>query len=202
MKEYTHFKLALKSGKGSLSPFFSLLQEGFAIKAQAGSSIKNLLCEQFGVDANYFEDRIQTIFLDGKPVDDAETAIVKDDCTVALSAAVGGLVGSTFRRGSALAALRNEITYSEQDERSGMDGAETVTVKLFNLLVGELGPTFLQQGIWVKKQAAKSVLKDLFNMPLHCVEFLEMDGRQISLEQFAALEWSEEPGNVHLSVMI
>ncbi len=202
MKKYTHIKLALKSGKGSISPFFSLLQTGFTIKARAGSSIKNLLCEQFGVDANYFEDRIQTIFLDGKPVDDAETAIVKDGCTLALSAAVGGLVGSTFRRGSALAAFRDDITYQEQDELSAMEGAETVTVKLFNLLVGELGPTFLQEGIWVKKQDAERVLKDLFDMPVDSVDFLEKDGREVSPQKFAALNWSKEQGDVHLSVMI
>ncbi len=202
MKEYTHIKLVLKSGKGSLSPFFSLVQKGFAIKARAGSSIKNLLCEQFGVDANYVEDRIQTIFLDGKPVDDVETAIVKDGCTLALSAAVGGLVGSTFRRGSALAAFRDEITYREQDEISGLDGAETVTVKLFNLLVGELGPAFLREGITVKKLDAERVLKDLFKMPMYSVEYLEKDGREITPEQFAALNWSIAQGDVHLSVLI
>ncbi len=201
MKDHAHIKLTLKSDKGSLSPFFSLLQKGFEIKARAGSSIKNLLCEQFGVGTNYFEDRIQTIFLDGKPVDDAETAIVKDGCTLALSAAVGGLVGSTFRRGSALAAFRSGITYREQDELTRLDRAETVKVKLFNLLVSELGPVFLQKGISVKKQDAVGVLKDMFNMSLYSVEFLEKDGRKISPEQFAALNWSKEQGDVLLSVM-
>ena len=88
VKGQTQITLSLKSEKGSLSSFFPLLQKGFAVKTQAGNSIKNLLCDQFGVDAGYLEDRIQTIFLDGKPVDDAETAIVKSGSTVALSAAM------------------------------------------------------------------------------------------------------------------
>ena len=201
MKEHTHIKLALKSEKGSLSSFFPLLQKGFAVKTQAGNSIKNLLCEQFHVNADYLEDRIQTIFLDGKPVDDAETARVKNGCTVALSAAMPGLVGSTFRRGGALAAFRNGITYREQDDIPEEDRAETVTVKLFNLLVGELGPAFLQEGIWVKKEDAEIALRDLFDMPLPSVEFLEKDGRKMSPEQFAALNWSEEPADVLLSVL-
>jgi hypothetical protein len=202
VKEHTQITIALKSQKGSLSFFFPLLQEGFAVKTQAGCSIKDLLCEEFGVDANYLEDRIQTIFLDGKPVDNAETAIVKEGSTVALSAAMPGLVGSTFRRGGVLAAFRNGITYREKDEISGIEGAETVTVKLFNLLVGELGPVFLQKGILVKKQDAERALKDLLEMSLSSVEFFEKDGREISHEQFAALDWSEEPEDVLLSVML
>ena len=202
MKAYTQINVDLKPDEGGLSPFFPLLQKGFAIKARAGSSIKNLLCEQLGVDADYFEDRIQTIFLDGKPVDDAETAIVRDGCTVALSAAMPGLVGSTFRRGGALAAFRNGITHRERTGIFGMEGDETVTVKLFNLLIGELGPVFLQEGIWIHHRDAKRALRDLSESPFSCVELLEKDGREIPLDPFAALDWPEEPGDVLLRVTI
>ena len=202
VKEHTQITLALKSEKGSLSPFFPVLQNGFAVKTRTRCSIKTLMCEQFGVDANYFENRIQTIFLNGKPVDDAETAIVKDGSTLALSAAVGGLVGSTFRRGGSLAVFRDGITYRERYEISGKDGAGMVTVKLFNLLVRELGPAFLKEGIWVNKQDAEGAMKDLFDMPLSSVEFLAKDGREMSLEQLTVLDWSEEPEDVLLSVVI
>ncbi|MDJ0782133.1 MAG: hypothetical protein QNJ22_09170 [Desulfosarcinaceae bacterium] len=202
MRDCTQVQLILRSDKGDLSSFSPLLQKGFSIKARTGTSLKALFCEQLGVDAVYFEDRIQTIFLDGKPVDDPDSAIVRDGCTIALSAAMPGLVGSTFRRGGALADFRNTITYKGQAERLGMEGEGRVRVKLFNLLVGELGPVFLHEGIWVEKQDAARVLKALLELPHASMASFEKDGRTVSHDQLAALDWSEEPGDVHLSVLI
>jgi len=54
--------------------FFQLLQSGFRINVSVGCTVKSLLCEQLGVTPEYLEKRIQTIFLDGKPVDDVEIA--------------------------------------------------------------------------------------------------------------------------------
>jgi hypothetical protein len=56
-----------------------------------------VLCDQFQVETDYLENRIKTIFLDGKPVDDEDKAVLKNGSTLALSAAMPGLVDSTFR---------------------------------------------------------------------------------------------------------
>jgi len=69
------------------------------ISATVGCSIKNLLCNQFDITPEYLSDRISTIFLNGKPVDDVESAIIKDNSILALSGAMPGLVGATFRKG-------------------------------------------------------------------------------------------------------
>ena len=55
--------------------------------------------------------------LDGKPVDDIGAALVQDGSTLALSAAMPGLVGATLRRGGAYSSFRSAITYHETGER-------------------------------------------------------------------------------------
>jgi len=50
-----------------LIPSFSpLLGRGFNINVQVGCSVRELLCQQLGVTADYLETRIQTIFLNRK----------------------------------------------------------------------------------------------------------------------------------------
>ena len=57
-----------------------------------------------------------------------------------------GLVGATLRRGSYYAAMRSEISAAETEGAVEMKEG-TVTLKLFNLLIGQLGPLFLASGI-------------------------------------------------------
>jgi hypothetical protein len=87
--------------------------------------------------------------MDGKPVDDIDTAIVTDGVTIALSSAMPGLVGATMRSGGPLASLRASISYKPsrhiQDLSSG-----TIRLKLFNSVMGELGEQFLRKGVRVE----------------------------------------------------
>ncbi len=125
--------------------FFPILQQGFRVTARVGCSLRKLLCEQFGMGSDYVTDRITTIFLNGKATDDLDTAIIRDGSTIALSAAMPGLVGATMRRGSYYSAMRSGITYTD-DRLGGEDRIGTVRVKLFNILLAELGPDFLRRG--------------------------------------------------------
>lgn len=137
--------------------FYPILQQGFMLKVRVGCPIKNLLCDQLGMDPAYVEKSIKTVFYDGKPVDDIDKAIIKDGTTLALSAAMPGLVGATFRRGGHLAPFRSQITHREA---GGVvpEGEGVVQLKLFNLLVRELGSKFLERGILVRWQNLKDFL--------------------------------------------
>ncbi len=96
----------------SLIPAFSqLLQNGFWLKGDVECSVKSFLCEQFGIEPEYLEKRIQTIFLDGQPVDDVKTAILRDGATLSLSAAMPGLAGAVMRKGGFYARMRDQISY-------------------------------------------------------------------------------------------
>jgi uncharacterized lipoprotein NlpE involved in copper resistance len=129
--------------------FCQLLQNGFHLPVKVDCTLKQLLYDQFGLSPDYVESRISTIFLDGKPVDDIASSIVKKGSTVALSAAMPGLLGATMRRGGHYAILRSGISHhSEQtSQRQLTDGV--IVLKLFNVLARDLGPHFLSRGVWL-----------------------------------------------------
>jgi hypothetical protein len=141
--------LYLSLKKNGLHHFFPLFQQGVIITTQVGVNIQDLLSLQLEILPEYVENRIQTIFLDGEAVDDLGEAVVRDGSTVALSAAMPGLVGATLRRGGAFASLRQSITFSQGGEAIPQKKGRIV-LKLFNLLVSELGPPLLAQGVWLK----------------------------------------------------
>jgi hypothetical protein len=173
----------------NLSVMVPILQEGFRVAAKVGCDIQSLLCDQFGLRPDYLADRISTIFLNGKPLDNVAAAVIKDGATLALSAAMPGLVGATFRKSGSLAALRKSITYSTPDDTpaTGHDGF--VTIKLFNLLTSELGPLFLKRGIWVRGRDLRDALGS-HPSDMHTIfKKIEKDGHCMDLEQVADLEW-------------
>ena len=202
LKENTHITLSLTLDKPDFSLFSPLLQQGFRITAQVGRSMKHLLCEQLKVEADYLAERINTIFLDSKPVDDVDTAIVNDGSTVALSASMPGLVGATFRRGGVLATFRSGISCQGKGENADVPEEGTVKIKLFNLLVGELGPVFLSVGIWAKKEDVEDVINAGADTLQSFIRSAEKDGHEISLDQLAVLNWDEAPENVFLKAVV
>jgi len=126
-----------------------LFQSGALLKVQVGASIRNLLCEQLSLDKTYVDKRISTIFLNSQPVDDIDKAIIKSDDTLALSSAMPGLIGATLRRDSHLAPLRDTITFKKY-RSDGIQAYGLIHLKLFNLILEEVGPFLLQRGVMMK----------------------------------------------------
>lgn len=144
-----------------LSAFHGLLQAGFLVTCTVGTSIRKVFCDQFGINQGTVEEKISTIFLDGKPVDDIDSTTVKNGATLALSGAMPGLVGATLRRKSPLASFRQTIS-SRHGQEHGEGGTGTIRIKIFNILITVLGPVFLERGIFL----AGHVLKPFFaNLP-------------------------------------
>ena len=85
-----------------ISRLYPMLSAGFKVKAQTTCSIKDLLCRQIGISEDYLEKKIQTIFLDGKAIDDVDEPLVLDGSRLSLSAAMPGLAGTTLRRGGGI----------------------------------------------------------------------------------------------------
>ena len=107
--------------------FLTLLQKGFMMDVKVGCSLRSLLVDQLGIAAEYVEGRIQTIFVDGKPVDDLDRTAIRDGSTLALSSALPGLLGATLRRGGYYAAMRSQSTHrGEPVSRQLTDGRITV----------------------------------------------------------------------------
>lgn len=182
----------------SLVPiFFHLLQSGFRINASVGCTVKSFLCDQLSVTPEYLEKRIQTIFLNGKPVDDVDTAIIVDGATLSLSAALPGLVGAVMRKGGYYAPMRDEISYKENLSSTKIQSG-TVFMKLFNLPLRELGPQFLERGIFVDQEKLKDILTshagDLRNSSTEAA----INDRSFTFDQLLDMAWGE--GDIFLMV--
>jgi hypothetical protein len=143
----------------SITAFFPFLQKGFGLIITP-SSILDVLVKSCALDPEEIRSRIQTLFLNGKPVDDMADAHVQDGDHLALSAAMPGLVGATMRSGGALAGFRHSISHrSGPVQSASREGL--LTVKLFNLLIRDLGPRFLEQGVLTTGDDLNSLMTSL-----------------------------------------
>ena len=106
--------ISLAWNPARLSDFGHILQQGFKLRARLGTSIRQVLCDQFGVDHDYLDKRINTIFLDGKAVDDVDSSTIREGSVLALSAAMPGFVGAAFRKGGYYSAMRGAISHVEE----------------------------------------------------------------------------------------
>jgi hypothetical protein len=143
-----------------LACFFPLLQKGFALGVLAGCPIRVFLRDGLGLTDEYIEARIQTVFLDGKPVDDIDAALIRDGATLALAPAMPGLMGAMLRRGGYYAPMRSGITHHSDAAPQGI-GQGRITVKLFGMALRELGPNLLERGIEVDAGDLAQIIMEL-----------------------------------------
>ncbi len=175
-----------------LSAFSLLLQQGVWLQAQIGCSVASLLTEQFSIEENYIVERVTTLFLDFKPIDDLETTYVLDGSTLALSSAMPGLVGTTMRRGSHLAAMRGDISY--QAPQQVVRGAGRVKIKLFNMVMTELGAIFLAHGVCLTNGELDTLLSDMDDNFWQSIEGASVDDQPIDPASLVSRVRSAIPG--------
>jgi hypothetical protein len=179
--------------------FTPLLQRGVMVKVQVGCSLSALLVEQLGLKPEYVKERIKTIFLEGNPVDDLGTTLVKDGSVLALSAAMPGLAGATLRRGGVFAGLRSPIPQREM-KTPILPKEGFVEVKLFNLLIRELGPVFLERGVLLSKNDFGEFLKGLPDEFWRGCKEIRVNGEEKDEVQLRSLSWLSQANWVSLSV--
>jgi hypothetical protein len=152
--------LTVKWDQPRILPLYGALQRGVLVKARLGWNIRSLLCEQLGLNPDYVKNRIQTAFLNGKPVDDFDTAMVEDGDILTLSGALPGLAGATLRKGGFFSPMRAALTHqNESGPKQEKEGF--ITVRIFNILLGELAPVLLSHGIFFPKWEFVSLLQEL-----------------------------------------
>lgn len=183
----------------SLLPLFHpLFQQGVTVEVVTGESIRQTLIEQFGIPGDYISARISTLFLNSRAVDDAATAVISDRAVLALSGAMPGLVGATMRSGGFYAALRGAMTYQATDETAAARRG-TITLKLFNLLLEELGPRLLARGILIDSGRWRRFLAEL-PAQLRAGAY-RVDGRPLPVERLrSAADLPPGEGLVRLRV--
>lgn len=141
----------LRLSEDMLPRLSSLFQKGVRVEIETGCTLESLLYDQWGLSPEYVMQKVSTLFLNGKPVDDLSTARVAERAVLALSSAMPGLVGAVMRRDGFFSTLREGITYRE-NETSDCSRIGLITVKLFNLLIDEIGPLFFSRGFWVLRE--------------------------------------------------
>ncbi|HYO42019.1 MAG TPA: hypothetical protein VES19_02365 [Candidatus Limnocylindrales bacterium] len=144
------------------------LQQGVWLRALTPTSLLTFLTEQLDLGWEYVRDRVETVFLDGMVVDDLEHSVVRDGSTVTLSAAMPGLVGATLRRDGFYKAMRAEISWSTthaDEERAAAPAPGLVRVKLFNLILKEVGPRLLARGVFLDHAAALDLVGRMTDDP-------------------------------------
>jgi hypothetical protein len=193
--------LSLTLRPDGLKTFFPIFQQGVIIKTQVGCSIKDLLYRDLGITSDYLETRIQTLFLDGKAVDNPDKAIVRDGSTLALSGAMPGLVGATLRCGGTYASLRQAITLSERSESVPQQEGQ-VTLKLFNLLVPEITPLLAAREFWIKGEDLEQFLKHQKGDLRADWSHVQVDGQEIDSKAVGTINWSQnqEPVLIRITV--
>ena len=182
--------LSLDLADGKLPGLYLLLQKGFFIDARVGCTIRDFFLGQLGLDPEYIETRIPGIFLDGKPADHIDTAIVRDGSCLTLSGTMPGLAGMALRRGP-LAVFRHSITHRETGDYC-YAGKGYVHLKLLNLLMGEMGPDLLRKGLYLD---SSDLVHFLGNLPAAfwqgCKTIL-LNGRKVPAELFREGGWQPE----------
>ncbi len=178
---------------------FLLLQNGFFVKACVGCTIKDFFVKQLGLSPDYVQTRIQGIFLNGKPADDIDTAVIRDGARLTLSGTMPGLVGIALRRGP-LAVFRHSITHRETGNYT-YSGDGYIQLKLLNLLMKDMGPELLRKGIYTNSSELTAYLGNLPTDFWQGCKTISLDGRQIAPEIIQRGEWIPENRMVKFSVV-
>lgn len=145
--------------KGPLpKPLLRPFQKGVGIEVKVGDDLLHLLTEDLCLTDEGIA-KIQTIFWQGKPVDDIGSCTVRHGGVLALSAALPGLVGACLRRDGFWSGLRDSISHQDEDELKGISRG-IITVKLFNFMLAEVGPLLLERGILVDTVDTTAIMVD------------------------------------------
>ena len=172
--------------------FFPLLEQGFGVRVFVGCSIRDLLCGQLGLQDEYLDNRIQTLFLNGKAVDDVDSTLVNDGAVLALSAAMPGIMGACLRKGGLYAPMRSNISREKSRKKIASDISRQygeVVIKLFNLLLKEAGPVFFKRGILVGADNLQELLSKYQDELRAGISSARLEGKDIDFNDLSKKEW-------------
>jgi hypothetical protein len=158
IKEDTIGAILFFIGPSALPWFNEILQRGFFVINPVGISIEEFLTKQIGLSREYIGYKISTVLLDGKIVHDIGSALIKSGSVLAFSSALPGFVGASLKRGSINQPLCESSGSSEIISPDSRDRG-VFCVKLYNLPMLELGPSFMRRGILLRSAGIAEFLK-------------------------------------------
>lgn len=181
--------------------FSILLQGGFEMLIPRPCTVRELICEVVGVCGDYARKHIQTIFVDGKAIDDLDEAMLGPGSRLALSAALPGLVGATMRRGGFYSRLREGITHHASPESGSVEKKSfRLQVRLFNAVGRDLAEIFLQYGVIVPATTMKTFLLSRPVMFFQNLRKASLNGSCLPVEPSGPASWPLPQGDVLLKL--
>lgn len=183
MNYHTISEISLAVNEARLPVFFELLATGLYVEAGTGESIRSLLEGRLGLGADYVEANVQTVFLNGRAVDDFDRTTVSEDAVIALSSAMPGLVGAVFRRQSPLGSMRG-VSAEAGTALSEATADCRVMVKLFNRVAADVGPGWLAAGVRVPAGRLADFLGSHAELAVHEAA---VDGRASGVPEILAM---------------
>ena len=190
--------LSLNVRGPAMRSFCLLTGNGFNVDIQTACTLRELLCGKLAIEPAYLETRIQIVFLNSKVVDDLTTAIVTAGSAVGLSGPMPGIAGAMLRKGSRLSSMRSSISHVTQNSQPATKQAGDVTVRLFNVLQQELGPSLLERGVCITGKVLADFLRRQMNTVRSAVNTAEMDGKAVPVSAVYTTDWTHR--EVHLRV--
>jgi hypothetical protein len=174
-----------------LDLFLPIFQQGVWVRGVLGCSIRSFLNTYAKLNADYIDGRIQTFFLNHKPVDNIDSAVVQDQDTLALSTAMPGLLGAMLRKSGYYAAMRQSISQKDQ-QQSTLAHEGRVRLRLFNFLISEIGPNLLKQGIWVEEEHLRPCLENLaIRFRVQGLD-VKVNSENKKIEELHSIHWTKE----------
>ena len=167
--------LELEVSPEMLPGFASLLQHGVLYPIERPIPLLSFLLSLPGFSADYIEENLQTIFINGVAADSLTQEMV-DGTTVALSAAMPGLAGAIFRRQGIHGSLRSKQLSDEVHETS--EGG-LLTLKFFNSIALDRVEDLLAGGVQISGKALKNFAgtrAHLFEPPVELI----LDNQKLS----------------------
>ncbi|MFW5791136.1 MAG: hypothetical protein ACOCVU_00605 [Desulfohalobiaceae bacterium] len=162
--------------------FSILLQGGVQCRVMVPAPLPELLTTGLAIAPHYVEQELQTLFLNGRPVDSMEHTVVCNGDVLALSAALPGLVGATMRRDGQYAALREGIKACPAAGHPTAPQRGVVTVKLFNTTARDLSSTLLHRGILIPADRLSAFLAGQDGSFWKLVQRIVVDGQPVPAE--------------------
>ncbi len=167
-----------------LKELFPLLESGVYMTGHDGSSMASFLVNDLGLEPDYVQDEIQTVFLNSSPVDDFSSARIHEDAVVALSAAMPGLVGAVMRKSGFFSSLRGGISCKADQEGEGSSEPILVKVKAFNMLRGHVAELFFRKGVYLPSGLADEVLRSLPDSFWQSCSQIEIKGQRFDPNRY------------------
>lgn len=182
-----------------IASFCPLLSRGVMLPGRPGATVGSVLSGQLQMSEESLCQRTRAIFLDGKTVAQPDAARLKTGSTLALSAV---LTEPFLLRAFGDTGTRVIRPYDRRESLT--DPAYSMKhffyLKLFNLMLDELGPRILNSGVGIE---ARNFEKFLAEKPERFWEGLEtamIDQVVTTVEAFRFFPWSQVNGTVGLTV--